>query len=90
MKKKAHSSIIKKQTVFDWLMPIQSIYLAQAHRRGWDDPVLFPWPLVGMLASHTRPRNVAAWLGGVLQWTVISSLRLIRLRYLNYANDFGA
>lgn len=42
-------------------------------------------------AGIPRQAEECGWVvGGVLQWTVISSLRLIRLRYLNYANDFGA
>lgn len=32
---------------------------------------------------------VGGW-GGFSNGAVISLLRLIRLRYLNYANDFGA
>lgn len=72
---------------FDWLtLPTSSfdpsLWLGLLQQ--WsDDPVLFPWPRWARWHPHTRQRNVG---GCVHHGTVISSPRLIQLRYLNYAN----
>lgn len=79
----SHRFLLCCLPLFQTILPPSLLLHLPSGLGGRDDPVLFPWPHWAYWHHYPKPGNVG---GCAHHGIIISSARLIRPCYLNYAN----